>query len=113
MIRLKDIASARSGDKGSSANIGVLAHTPAAFEYLKKHLTSEKVHSYFKGLSPQKTNRYEMANIMALNFLLEGVLGGGGSRSLRSDSQGKALGQALLLMKLPLTPEELETMRKS
>jgi len=111
-ICLKEIASARSGDKGSKANIGVIAHTPEAYDYLKEFLTADRVHQYFHGLTPKKTQRFEWPKISALNFLLDGVLGGGGSRSLRIDAQGKALGQALLLMELPLTPEELETMRK-
>lgn len=112
-IRLQDIASARSGDKGSSANIGVIAHTPEAFEYLKTFLTSDRVQRYFESLGPLKTHRYEMPHIMALNFVLEGVLGGGGSRSLRVDAQGKALGQALLLLKLQVSSKELKSMRKS
>jgi len=111
-IRLKEIASARSGDKGSSANIGVIAHTEQAYEYLKDFLTPDRVQSYFRGLNPKLTNRYEMPKILALNFVLEGALAGGGSLSLRIDAQGKALGQALLLMELPLTEEELKAMRK-
>jgi len=112
-VRLKEIASARSGDKGSNANIGVIAHTPKAYDYLKNFLTSDLVQKYFHELHPKKTERYEWPNISALNFVLEGILAGGGSRSLRIDAQGKALGQALLLMELPLTPEEIEMMRKS
>lgn len=110
-IRLKEIASARSGDKGSGANIGVIAHTEKAYEYLKEYLTSERVHDYFQELNPSRTNRYEMPKIFALNFVLEQCLAGGGSRSLRIDAQGKAMGQALLLMELPLSVEEIAIMR--
>ena len=98
---LHEIAYARSGDKGSNANIGVIARDPASYELLLKLLTAERVAAYFKGLNPGKVIRYELPNLHALNFVLEGVLDGGGSRSLRLDSQGKALAQALLLMEIP------------
>jgi hypothetical protein len=101
-LRLGDIAHARSGDKGSSANVGVVAYTPAGFMFLQQTLTEERVAEYFKPLGPTKVTRYELPNLEALNFLLEGVLAGGGSRSLRVDAQGKALGQAVLEMMLPL-----------
>lgn len=97
-IALYDIAYARSGDKGSSANIGVIAYTPEGFAFLQKELAEQKVSDFFKLLKPKKVIRYELPNLGALNFVLEGVLGEGGSRSLRIDPQGKALGQALLEM---------------
>ena len=95
---LGDLAGARSGDKGSSANIGVLARSAEVYAFLRDWLTAERVAAYFKPLGCGKVHRYELANIDALNFVLEGVLAGGGSRSLRTDAQGKTLGQALLLM---------------
>jgi hypothetical protein len=97
-IRLRELAHARSGDKGNSSNIGVIAYTPEGFEIIKKELTEERVCQFFKPLNPISVKRYELPNLLALNFLLEGVLAGGGSRSLRIDSQGKALGQAILEM---------------
>lgn len=97
---LRQIAHARSGDKGSSANIGVIAYTTEGYEYLIDYLTAEKVELYFQPLQPISTIRYELPNLLALNFVLKGVLGEGGSRSLRLDAQGKALGQALLEMKI-------------
>lgn len=97
-IALRDIAYGRSGDKGSSANIGIIAYTPEGYELLKKYLTSDRVHAYFKPLGVTKTIRYELPNLGALNFVLHDVLEGGGSRSLRIDSQGKTLAQALLAM---------------
>jgi len=93
---LREIAYARSGDKGSSANIGIIAYDAKGYEYLLEHLTAEVVHEYFKPLGVISTVRYELPNLQALNFVLNGVLDGGGSRSLRIDSQGKVLGQALL-----------------
>ncbi|MBN9378753.1 MAG: hypothetical protein BGO14_07765 [Chlamydiales bacterium 38-26] len=98
---LKDIAYARSGDKGSSANIGIVAYDLKGYEFLIKYLTAETVQNYFKTLGVASTIRYELPNLLALNFVLQGVLAGGGSRSLRIDAQGKVLGQALLEMELP------------
>lgn len=100
MIRLLDIAYARSGDKGSSANIGVIAYREEGYQTLLDTLTEEKVASYFAPLGPKNVTRYELPNLWAVNFVLEGVLDGGGSWSLRLDSQGKTLGQALLQLEL-------------
>ncbi len=99
-MKLKEIAYARSGDKGCDANIGVIAKGSADYEYLREHLTAEKVAQFFSALSPQKAKRYELPNLHALNFVLEGILAEGGSRSLRIDAQGKALGQAILEMEI-------------
>ena len=99
-LSLRKIAYARSGDKGSNSNIGIIAYTPEGYSFLKDYLTAERVHDYFKPLGVISTQRYELANLNALNFVLQGVLAGGGSRSLRIDAQGKALGQALLEMSI-------------
>jgi len=112
MIRLAEIAHARSGDKGNHANIGVIAWTTAGFAYLQQELTAEKVESWFSPLSPSKVRRYVLPGIGALNFVLEDVLGGGASRSLRTDSQGKVLALALLEMPLP-SPQNLGDMLRS
>jgi hypothetical protein len=103
-IRLGMIAGARSGDKGSSANVGVVARSPAAYAFLVEHLSAERVREYFAPLGLKGVVRYELPNLHALNFILEGALAGGGSRSLRTDAQGKALGQALLEMTLEVAP---------
>lgn len=107
MIRtqLRDIAYARSGDKGSSSNVGVVAYTAAGYEYLRDFLTSDVVRRYFQPLRPLQVDRYEIPGLLAFNFLLRGALGEGGSRSLRVDAQGKALGVALLEMELDLPVE--------
>lgn len=102
IIRLERIAYARSGDKGSSANIGVIAYKEKGFFFLKDYLVEEKVFNFFKPLGLSSVKRYELPNLWALNFILEGVLAGGGSRSLRFDSQGKALGQAILEMPIEI-----------
>lgn len=98
MKKLKDLATARSGDKGSHANIGVIARDEKNYELLAKILTSDKVKSYFAPLHPTQVKRYELPNLGALNFVLYDVLEEGGSLNLAIDAQGKALGQALLEM---------------
>ncbi|MCS7032912.1 MAG: hypothetical protein NZ561_02830 [Phycisphaerae bacterium] len=99
-IRLGEIAYARSGDKGSSENIGILAFDRAGYDLLVAHLTAERVHAFFAPYGVTKTVRYELPNLLALNFVLSDVLDGGGSVSLRIDAQGKAMGQALLELEL-------------
>jgi hypothetical protein len=113
-VRLSQIACARSGDKGAGANIGIIAHTPRGYEFLRGRLTPEVVYNYFSRLNPGKVVRYEMPNLSALNFVLPTILDGGGSVSLRIDAQGKSLGQALLEFMLDV-PDELlpEIVRRS
>lgn len=98
---LHDIANARSGDKGRGANIGILAHSDDDYAFLCNHLTAERVQEFFAAMEPGVVARYELPNLNALNFVLPTILDGGGSRSLRIDAQGKALGQVLLEMELP------------
>ena len=98
--KLIELAYARSGDKGSNVNIGLIARRPEYFAILKKTVTADKVQHFFSSLSPEETVRFELPNLHAFNFVLKGVLQGGGSLSLRSDAQGKALGQALLEMEV-------------
>jgi hypothetical protein len=98
MIPLREIAFARSGDKGNSANVAVFARAPAIYAWLRDHLTAAAVEEYFRPLGVGRVIRYEVPNLEALNFVLPHVLAGGGSRSLRIDAQGKTLGMALLEM---------------
>jgi hypothetical protein len=98
MIPLRQIAHARSGDKGNSANVAVFGRTPAAYAWLREHLTAARVEEYFRPLGVGSVTRYDVPNLAALNFVLPHVLGGGGSRSLRIDAQGKTLGMAILEM---------------
>lgn len=106
--RLEELAYTRSGDKGDSANIGVVARHPLFFPYLKKHLTASVVEEYFSHLIQPDTKgsvtRYTLPGIHGLNFVLQNSLGGGGVASLRSDPQGKAFGQMLLDLKLAGLP---------
>lgn len=98
MIPLREIAFARSGDKGNSANVAVFARSAAAYQWLRDNLTAARVEEYFRPLGTSRVVRYEAPNLEALNFVLPHVLGGGASHSLRIDAQGKALGMALLEM---------------
>lgn len=106
-ILLRNIAYARSGDKGSNSNIGVIAYTPQGYRFLQEFLTPSKVSTFFAPLGVKSVQRYELPNIEAFNFILEGVLAGGGSLSLRIDAQGKALGQALLQMPIDAVDPKL------
>jgi hypothetical protein len=106
---LSDIAHGRSGDKGNHANVAVIAYTEAGFAWLRGFLTAERVGDYFRPLGPSRVERYEAANLRALNFVLYDVLGGGASRSPRSDNQGKTLALALLRMPLP-RPDHFDAM---
>ncbi len=110
-VPLGDIAYARSGDKGNSANIGVIAYTQAGYDILLQKLTCDVVRQFFSPLGLSKITRYELPNLLALNFILEGALNGGGSRSLRLDAQGKALGQAILQLTLILPHNGLAACR--
>jgi hypothetical protein len=97
-MKLKELAYARSGDKGSNVNIGVIAYSREDYLFLKTHLTEERVAQYFSPLGSREVKRFDLPNLLAFNFVLYGALEGGGSVSLRTDAQGKALGQALLQM---------------
>ncbi|MGH7945556.1 MAG: AtuA-related protein [Opitutaceae bacterium] len=103
---MRIIAFARSGDKGDSANIAVFGRSTACYRWLRDHLTADAVEEYFRPLGVGQVVRYDVPNLEALNFVLPHVLGGGGSRSLRIDAQGKTLGMALLEMKIDV-PEEM------
>lgn len=109
MTTLRSIAFARSGDKGSSANVAVFGRSPAAYAWLRTHLTADRVEAYFRPLGVGTVVRYDVPNLEALNFVLPAVLAGGGSCSLRIDAQGKTLGQALLEMPVNLPSELLPT----
>ncbi|MEI8366119.1 MAG: hypothetical protein WCF65_06845 [Parachlamydiaceae bacterium] len=98
VVPLSALAHARSGDKGSSANIGVIAYTQEGYKLLEKYLSEDSVALFFNQLSPYAVKRYALPNLLAFNFVLKGVLKGGGSCSLRTDAQGKTLGQAILEM---------------
>jgi len=102
-IRLIDIAHARSGDKGDTGNVGVIARRDEFYPLLVKYLTVERVREHFKGIVRGGVERFELPNLHALNFLLHEALGGGGTRSLKLDAQGKTLASAMLRMEIDCT----------
>lgn len=97
-IRLLDIAHGRSGDKGDTANVGVIALQPRWYEVLEQFVTRKRVADHFRGMIEGDVERYELPNLNALNFLLHGALDGGGTLSLKTDAQGKVYSTALLRM---------------
>jgi hypothetical protein len=101
-IRLIDIAHARSGDKGDTGNVGVIARREEYYPLLLKYLTIECVKNHFRGITLGRVERYELPNLWALNFLLHESLGGGGTKSLKNDAQGKTLSSAMLRMELEI-----------
>jgi len=102
-IQLIQIAHARSGDKGDTGNVGVIARKPEYYPLLVKYLTPERVKQHFAGICIGRVERFELPNLGALNFLLHETLGGGGTLSLKNDAQGKALSSVMLRMKLEIT----------
>src|SRR5713101_2941083 len=99
-VRLSQIAHTRSGDKGDTCNIGVIALDERNYSVLVREVTAERVKRHFGDLVQGEVERFELPNLGALNFLLHGALGGGGTVSLRTDAQGKTFGAALLSMEV-------------
>jgi hypothetical protein len=101
-VPLSEIAHTRSGDKGDTVNIGVIAYKPEHYPVLLREVTPERVKAHFGELVKGNVVRYELPNLGALNFLLYESLGGGGTLSLRADAQGKTFGAALLGMEIEI-----------
>ena len=105
-VRLLDLAHARSGDKGDTANVGVIALKPEWYPLLARELTLERVATHFRGVITGGVQRYELPNLKAINFLLHGALDGGGTLSLKTDAQGKVFSTAMLRMVLDVADDE-------
>ncbi|WP_107775057.1 AtuA-related protein [Nocardioides sediminis] len=99
--KVHDLAHGRSGDKGDVCNVGLVAWDDEGFDRLRRHLTEERVKEHFGSLVQGEVRRYEMPHIRALNFVMQGALDGGGTRSLRSDHLGKTMYAWLLRMPVP------------
>ncbi len=110
-VQLVDLAHARSGDKGDTANVGVIAYDPAHYELLREQLTPERVKAHFGPMVKGAVERYELPNLGALNFLLHGALGGGGTMSLMNDAQGKVFSTALLRIEVEVPEDVAEAVR--
>ena len=101
-VPLLELAHARSGDKGDTANVVLIALKPEYYPILVKQVTAARVTRHFKGMIKGPVERYELPNLGALNFLLHGALDGGGTISLKTDAQGKVLSTALLRLEIEL-----------
>lgn len=110
VIQLVKLAHARSGDKGDTANIGLIALSDEIYPVLVREVTAERVKRHFKGICKGEVERFELPNLGALNFLLHESLGGGGTLSLMTDAQGKTFSTALLRMEIELTDEEAQSL---
>ena len=100
-VRLRALAHARTGDKGDTSNISVIAYDPADYAFLAEHVTTERVRAHFAGVVRGRVLRYELPGLGALNFVMEQALGGGVTRSLALDTHGKSLSSSLLELELP------------
>jgi len=104
-IQLVHLAHTRSGDKGDTGNVGVIALRPEFYPVLVEQLTPERVKAHFEGIAFGPVERFELPNLEALNFLLHNALGGGGTVSLKTDAQGKVLSTAMLRMEVEVSDE--------
>ena len=106
-VKLLALAHARSGDKGDTANVGVIARRPEYYPVIEREVTAARVAAHFEGMLTGDVVRYELPNLGSLNFLLHGALGGGGTLSLKTDAQGKVFSTALLRMEIDI-PGDLD-----
>ena len=111
-VPVRRIALARSGDKGDGSNVGIIASSREAYEILRQQLTEARVKAHFASICHGPVIRYEVPNLLALNFILKDSLGGGGTESLKNDAQGKTHGQILLYAEVE-APESLPLLSES
>ena len=105
-VQLTKLAHARSGDKGDTANVGLIALQEEFYPILVREVTADRVKQHFRGICQGEVERFELPNLGALNFLLHESLGGGGTLSLMTDAQGKTFSTALLRMEVEVTDQE-------
>jgi len=105
-VQLTKLAHARSGDKGDTANVGLIVLKDEFYPILVREVTADRVKQHFRGICQGEVERFELPNLGALNFLLHESLGGGGTLSLMTDAQGKTFSTALLRMEVEVTDQE-------
>jgi hypothetical protein len=110
-MKLREIAHSRTGDKGNTSNISVIAYDAKYFALLKEQVTAARVKAHFAGVVGGDVVRYELPNIAALNFVMDQTLGGGVTRSLALDAHGKSLSSALLDLEIELPPDNKQDNR--
>jgi hypothetical protein len=109
-VQLTKLAHARSGDKGDTANVGLIAFRQEIYPVLVREVTAARVKEHFKGICKGEVERFELPNLGALNFLLHESLGGGGTLSLMTDAQGKTFSTAMLRMQIEISEEEAQSL---
>jgi len=109
-VRLTRLAHARSGDKGDTANVGLIALRPEFYPIIAREVTAARVKEHFQGICHGDIDRFELPNLGALNFLLHESLGGGGTLSLMTDAQGKTFSTAMLRMQIDISEEEAQSL---
>ena len=100
-MKLREIAHSRTGDKGNTSNISVIAYKPEEYDFIKQHVTAERVKQHFAEIVQGEVVRYEMPNVGALNFVMYQALGGGVTRTLALDIHGKSLSSAMMNLEIP------------
>lgn len=100
-MKLREVAHSRTGDKGNTSNISVIAYKPEDYDFIKQHVTAERVKEYFSEIVQGEVIRYELPNVGALNFVMYQALGGGVTRTLALDIHGKALSSAMMNFEIP------------
>ncbi len=111
-VRLYEVANARSGDKGDASNVGLIARTPELYEVIREQVTAERVGEHFRQVARGGVDRYEVPNLLAMNFILKDSLGGGGTESLKNDAQGKTHAQGLLQMEVEIPDALLNALKE-
>ena len=109
-VQLIRLAHARSGDKGDTANVGLIALQPEFYPIIEREVTAARVKEHFKGICHGDVDRFELPNLGALNFLLHESLGGGGTLSLMTDAQGKTFSTAMLRMQIDVSEEDARSL---
>ena len=110
--QLIDICHGRSGDKGDTVNVGIIARHPEVYPFIQEFLTADRITEYVADMIHGPVERFELPNLGALNFLLHGALGGGGTKSLMNDAQGKTFAAAILRMELEIPADILHLVGK-
>jgi hypothetical protein len=111
-MQLRELCGYRAGDKGDIANVAIFADDDETFDVIRREVTADRVKQHFGSMVKGRVDRYEAANVRALNFVMQGALGGGGPRTLRADSLGKTLGGALVRMEIDV-PASLANRRRA
>jgi hypothetical protein len=111
-VQLRELCGYRAGDKGDIANVALFADDDATYAAIREQVTAERVKRHFGAMVDGRVERYEAPNVLALNFVMHGALGGGGPRSLRADNLGKTLGGALVRLEIDV-PEPLARRRRA